>query len=341
MQLPKLGWAQHLAADGLFNGLVHVRFGFDRLALQRMHSALAQAAARQLLPHACWLPPGKALIGAGDSGSNSDAGTDAAASAGAALSTAQLQRLQQLQPEAEAVARAARDMQERGSQRPLNAEQRQAIAAVVCGSGRAMPYALFGPPGKPSPVHCLRVTLHTWGQRPHALQAATHSFQPTLKPSLDWACVHPPACLPASAGTGKTLTLVECALQLLHAYSHARLLLCAPQARRRQGARGPSPPCWAPPAACTNLGLSPQNQRRQIHRNRQKQREKRHKPPPHPRPRSTTPTTTPYAAPKRRATLPTLLPCSPCSPARRRTTLPTCCAARWRAPGWALRSCCA
>ncbi len=36
---------------------------------------------------------------------------------------------------------------------------------------------------------------------------------------------------PATAGTGKTVTLVECALQILQAYPHARLLLCAPQAR--------------------------------------------------------------------------------------------------------------
>ena len=33
------------------------------------------------------------------------------------------------------------------------------------------------------------------------------------------------------AGTGKTVTLVECALQLLQAYPHARLLLCAPLVR--------------------------------------------------------------------------------------------------------------
>ena len=33
----------------------------------------------------------------------------------------------------------------------------------------------------------------------------------------------------ATAGTGKTVTLVECTLQLLLAYPRARLLLCAPQ----------------------------------------------------------------------------------------------------------------
>lgn len=32
----------------------------------------------------------------------------------------------------------------------------------------------------------------------------------------------------AHAGTGKTVTLVECALQLLGAYPCARILLCAP-----------------------------------------------------------------------------------------------------------------
>lgn len=36
---------------------------------------------------------------------------------------------------------------------------------------------------------------------------------------------------PIAAGTGKTVTLVECTLQLLRAYPDARLLVCAPQAR--------------------------------------------------------------------------------------------------------------
>ncbi|KAL4430622.1 hypothetical protein ABPG75_005878 [Micractinium tetrahymenae] len=181
-QVPHLAAAQQFGDTGLFDGLVHVRFSFDRLALHRMHAALADAAREQLLPHACWLPPGDGAQGCDGSGSSgggggSDAATDASpASAGPALSQADLERLAQLQPEAEAVAQVAAGMQERGSQRPLNAEQRQAIAAVICGAGRAMPYALFGPPG-----------------------------------------------------TGKTVTLVECAMQLLQTYSHARLLLCAPQ----------------------------------------------------------------------------------------------------------------
>ncbi|KAL4423314.1 hypothetical protein ABPG77_006109 [Micractinium sp. CCAP 211/92] len=176
--LPQLARAQHLGGSGLFDGLIHVRFGFDRLALHRMHGALAQAAEKQLLAHACWLPPGEAL-GSLSGGKCDDSGggnVSDGTHAGPALPTAELRRLEQLQPEAEVVAKVAGTMRERGSQRPLNAEQRQAIAAVVCGAGRAMPYALFGPPG-----------------------------------------------------TGKTVTLVECALQLLETYDHARLLLCAPQ----------------------------------------------------------------------------------------------------------------
>ncbi len=150
VQLPQLARAQHLGGSGLFDGLIHVRFSFDRLALHRMHGALAQAAEKQLLAHACWLPPGEALgsLSGGKGDDNGGGNVSDGTHAGPALSTAELRRLEQLQPEAEAVAQVAGDMRERGSQRPLNAEQRQAIAAVVCGAGRAMPYALFGPPGK-------------------------------------------------------------------------------------------------------------------------------------------------------------------------------------------------
>ena len=46
-----------------------------------------------------------------------------------------------------------------------------------------------------------------------------------------------PACRPLlpHQGTGKTVTLVETALQLLLAYPAATLLLCAPQVRGRPG----------------------------------------------------------------------------------------------------------
>lgn len=164
VQVPYLARTPALSDTGLFDGLVHVRFSFDRLALQRMHAALALAADRQLVPHAIWLPSGEPMSDSGREGGSggvaeSCAGAGAAVSAGPALSQAERWRLEQLQPEAGAVAVEAGAMRERGSQRPLNAEQRHAIASVVCGAGRAMPYALFGPPGAPfapapGKLHC-------------------------------------------------------------------------------------------------------------------------------------------------------------------------------------------
>ena len=126
-----------LGNSGHFDGLVHVRFSFDRAPLRRMHQAIAAAGQQQLAQAACWLPPGGAL--GPQPGGSSQAGQ------AEALVPAQA-RLEQLQPEADSVVAVAASMQERGSQR-LNAEQRQAVAAVVCGAGRAMPFALFGPPG--------------------------------------------------------------------------------------------------------------------------------------------------------------------------------------------------
>ena len=112
---------------GAFAGLVHVRFSFDRAGLRdRMQGALMAAAQHEAEPRAMWLPP------------PIEAGLPAAAAA--------LERSLVLQPDAGAVAAATAGLQERGAQR-LNAEQRQAVAAVVCGAGRAFPFALFGPPG--------------------------------------------------------------------------------------------------------------------------------------------------------------------------------------------------
>ncbi|KAI7838701.1 hypothetical protein COHA_007499 [Chlorella ohadii] len=179
-----------------FDGLVHVRFSFDRGATRRMQQAIEAVAQQQLKTESCWLPPEEweaAEVSAADgrkggaadgkagaangmaSAADGTAGTCSMADgASSSISEAVLRRFRRLQPEADDVAAAAAGMQERGRQR-LNGEQRTAVAAVVCGAGRAYPYALFGPPG-----------------------------------------------------TGKTVTLVECALQLLQAYPHARLLLCAP-----------------------------------------------------------------------------------------------------------------
>jgi hypothetical protein len=46
----------------------------------------------------------------------------------------------------EAVSRLAAALQLRGAT-PLNPEQRLAVAALLAGGGRELPYALFGPPG--------------------------------------------------------------------------------------------------------------------------------------------------------------------------------------------------
>jgi hypothetical protein len=137
IQVPLLESTAIFGNSGLFDGLVHVRFSFDRAPLRRMQQAIAAAGQHKLAQAACWLPPGGAPAaqqGGGSQGGGSET-----------LAAAQ-ERLEQLQPEADAVAEVAANMQERGSQR-LNAEQRQAVAAVVCGAGRAMPFALFGPPG--------------------------------------------------------------------------------------------------------------------------------------------------------------------------------------------------
>ena len=61
------------------------------------------------------------------------------------------------------------------------------------------------------------------------METATFPYQ-----TLYLATVSPS---PLLAGTGNTVTLVECALQLLQAHPRARLLLCAPQARLAWGSR--------------------------------------------------------------------------------------------------------
>ncbi|EFN55641.1 hypothetical protein CHLNCDRAFT_133825 [Chlorella variabilis] len=160
--VPQLRTTVTFGLSGLFDGLVHVRLSFDRLSFRRMQRALCDVVERQ---HACWIPPGDAQpqpqAGAGASGREA---------ARAAQEQQDRQDRLLLQPTADEVAATVAGLQECGGQ-ALNAEQRQAIAAVLCGAGRAHPYSLFGPPG-----------------------------------------------------TGKTVTLVECTLQLLRAYPDARLL---------------------------------------------------------------------------------------------------------------------
>ena len=63
------------------------------------------------------------------------------------------------QPTIQLVAEAAARLQEKGRQK-LNAEQRAAVAAVVCGAGRSVPFALFGPPGETLLLY--PVLMHSW-----------------------------------------------------------------------------------------------------------------------------------------------------------------------------------
>lgn len=159
-QVPQLASAPAaLPASTLFDGLVHVRFTFDRGATRRMQKAIAAVGRQQLQDAACWVTPDVAPAAGGpgsSSAAGSGSGSESSSSSSSSFSAAAVQRLLKLQPGADAVAAAAAAMQERGRQR-LNAEQRSAVAAVVCGAGRAFPYALFGPPG--ALVHALAPRL--------------------------------------------------------------------------------------------------------------------------------------------------------------------------------------
>jgi len=140
----------------LLKGLAR-RFALDRTPLQRMHLAMLLSAR---LPGSGLVPPAPASPRA-PPGSNpcyqSDINTrlpmdlfsdhipDVATEAGmwhascpaGALSAA----------DADAITTFARDLKEIGAV-PLNAEQRDAVAAVVVAAGGRKPFTLFGPPGK-------------------------------------------------------------------------------------------------------------------------------------------------------------------------------------------------
>lgn len=188
---------------------MHVRFSFDRESLQRMQQAVAVAAQQQLEPQACWLPPAGALpAGGGDGGGHPPA----------------LDRLCKLQPEADLVAATAASLRELGAQQ-LNAEQRNAVAAVLCGAGRAFPYVR----GEREVLLCLHPAGATM------FRCSFGKFDWHFSPALSMQALFGPP------GTGKSVSLVECALQLLAAHPSARLLLCAPLVRAlpaEMGTRG-------------------------------------------------------------------------------------------------------
>lgn len=178
-QVPQLRTTVTFGLSGLFDGLVHVRLSFDRLSFRRMQRALCDVVERQ---HACWIPPGDAQpqpqAGAGASGREA---------ARAAQEQQDRQDRLLLQPTADEVAATVAGLQECGGQ-ALNAEQRQAIAAVLCGAGRAHPYSLFGPPGAagtcaaaPCSMACLNVLCSDAVQGGRKLpvtlpSGATHAF---------------------------------------------------------------------------------------------------------------------------------------------------------------------
>ena len=60
----------------------------------------------------------------------------------------------------------AATLQERGAQRPLNAEQRRAVAAALCSTGDAI-YALNGPPGTGKTVRAELVYQKSSHPLPH------------------------------------------------------------------------------------------------------------------------------------------------------------------------------
>ena len=139
--------------------LVHVAVAPDRTAFARMHEALEALwlSPRPLLPPPL-LPPAVAAMAA------------AAATAPAAPP-----------PRADLEARAAA-LQLRGAT-PLNAEQRRAVAALLLGGGRRLPYALFGPPGTGKSVTLVEAILQVranFGPHARVLAAAPTNFSADL-----------------------------------------------------------------------------------------------------------------------------------------------------------------
>lgn len=113
MQVPMLRTAEgSCGGPGLLDGLVHVRFGFNRVALRSMQHAVAIAAGKQQDPHTCWVP---SLLtpfqprAAGMRSREQEVGDQALRA-----------RLKLLQPQADEVAATAAALAERGKQK-LNA----------------------------------------------------------------------------------------------------------------------------------------------------------------------------------------------------------------------------
>jgi hypothetical protein len=115
---------------------------------------------------------------------------------------------------------------------PLNPEQCMAVAAMLCGGGRAAPYALFGPPGTGKSVTVVEAILQircgAGSALCGALRAPNHQSEglPSLAPRADAAACapratvstpppraqHPTARLLAAAPTNFSADLIASAL---------------------------------------------------------------------------------------------------------------------------------
>lgn len=120
-----------------FDGRVHVRFSFDRRPLSHMRTALIAAgilAYTRLVPPLASAASGHLMLG---------------------------ERKDYMQPPVAKVEAVAEEMEGAigRSGRKLNREQRHAVAAVICGAGRAAPYGIHGPPGTGKTISLVALSL--------------------------------------------------------------------------------------------------------------------------------------------------------------------------------------
>ncbi|PRW57862.1 helicase MOV-10 [Chlorella sorokiniana] len=186
-----------------FDGLVHARFSFDRGATRRMQQAIEAAGLQQVSQDACWLPPDDLMEAAaaaeakrgGSSVADGASGSVGDGASGSAAPSASGAAMAANGGNASRTSSLDEDAKHRIRQLQPGADAVAAVAANLQERGK---------------------------QRLNAEQrTAVAAVVSGAGRAFPYALFGPP-------GTGKTVTLVECALQLLQAYPHARLLLCAP-----------------------------------------------------------------------------------------------------------------